>query len=344
MSAVTQGKHRNPTVDEAWLAKRVEPILEPDLPIIDPHHHLGFEGTPLQYLVPDVLNDMNSGHHFVGSVFSDCEVHHRTDGPEHLRPVGETEFVATEAETYAKAHPDAIKVCSGIISTADLTLGERVREVLEAHITAGRGRFRGIRGHTHNDAEEMVGGKNWPDRMLYEPRVREAIACLAPLSLTYDAWLFHPQIPHLVDLARAQPQTTIVLVHCGGPLGTGRWAGKADEVFPVWKAAMEELARCDNVYVKVGGLGTVTAGYTLWDREIPLSSEELAQEWSRWITPSIQMFGPERCMFQSNFPIDKRTTSSAVLWNAFKRLAAGYSADEKAALFAGSARKAYRLP
>jgi len=156
--------------------------------------------------------------------------------------------------------------------------------------------------------------------------------------------------PHLADLARAQPQTTIVLNHCGGPLLTGRWAGKADEVYPVWKKAMQELARCDNVHVKVGGLGTTTLGYRLWDRETPISSEELAREWSRWIEPTIEMFGPRRCMFESNFPIDKRTVSYAVLWNAFKVLTKsygkkekGYGKKEKAALFSETAKRAFRL-
>src|SRR6185369_10546698 len=228
MSTVPQGKFRAPLVDEAWLSRHTEPILEPDIPIIDPHHHLGFEGTNVQYLVPDVLRDMASGHNVVASVFSDCRAHYRPDGPEHLRPVGETEFVAAEAEKHAKAHPHGIKLCAGIIGVADLTLGDRIQEVLEAHIEAGRGRFRGIRGHTHHDAEETVAGVNWPDRFLYEPKVREAIARLSALGLVYESWLFHPQIPHLADLARAQPQTTIVLNHCGGPLLTGRWAGKAD--------------------------------------------------------------------------------------------------------------------
>jgi predicted TIM-barrel fold metal-dependent hydrolase len=325
------------------LAKHVEPILEPDLPIIDPHHHLGFEGTNIQYLVPDVLKDMASGHNVIASVFSDCRAHYRTEGPEHLKPVGEIEFVTRLAEEHARAQPNGIKLCAGILGVADLTLGARIEEVLQAQITAGKGRFRGIRGHTHHDPEVLVAGVNWPDRMLYEPRVREAIARLAPLGLAYESWLFHPQIPHLADLARAQPQTTIVLNHCGGPLGVGRWAGREDEVYPVWKKDMQALAHCPNVHVKVGGLGTTTVGFELWDRDTPISSQELARAWSKWIEPTLQMFGPSRCMFESNFPIDKRTMSYAVLWNAFKVLAKGYGREEKAALFSETARRVFRL-
>jgi L-fuconolactonase len=342
-SAAPQGKFRNPTVDEAWLAKRVEPVLEPELPIVDPHHHLGFEGTNLHYLLPELRKDLESGHKVVSTVFSDCRAHYKTDGPEHLRPVGETEFVVKLAEEWQRSHPTGTRVCAGIIGVADLMLGKKMQETLEAHVAAGKGRFRGIRGHTHHDPEVLVAGVNWPDRMLAEPRVREAIACLAPLGLVYESWLFHTQLPDLVALARAQPQTTIVLNHCGGPLGVGPWASKRNEVTPVWRKDMQELARCPNVHVKTGGLGTTTVGFDLWDRETPVSSQEIADSWGVWIEPTIQMFGPARCMFESNFPVDKRTVSYRVLWNAFKILAKNYSAAEKTALFSGTASKVFRL-
>ena len=289
--------------------------------------------------MPDVLKDMNSGHRFVASVFSDCATHHRTDGPEHLRPVGETEFVAAEAEKHAKAHPDGVRVCAGIMSSADHMLGERMQEVLEAHIDAGRGRFRGIRGHTHYDAEETVARTNWPDRMLYDPRVREAIACLAPLSLVYDSWLFHPQIPHLARPC-ARPATDH---HRARPLRRTARHGAVG-----WQGG-RGLPRVEGGHARPGALRQcLRQGWGPWHHHRglyplgsrnSLSSEELAHEWSRWITPAIEIFGPQRCMFQSNFPIDKRTASSAVLWNAFKRLAQGYSPEEKVALFSGTAKK-----
>jgi len=343
MSANPQGRHRNPTVDEAWLAKRVEPILEPELPIVDSHHHLGFEGTNMHYLVPEFLKDATSGHRVVASVFSDCRAHYRVDGPEHLKPVGETEFVTALAEEHARRNPLDLKLCAAIVGVADLLLGDRIKEVLEAHLEAGKGRFRGIRGHTHHDPEVLVAGINWPEGMLTEPKVRAAIACLAPLNLVYEAWLFHTQLADLTALAQAQPQTTVVLNHCGGPLGVGRWAGKQDEVFPEWRRDMQALARCPNVYVKAAGLGTSTVGFDLWDRETPAPSEEIALRWGKWITPTIELFGPARCMFESNFPVDKRTANYAVLWNAFKILAKGCSADEKTALFSGTAKKLFRL-
>jgi predicted TIM-barrel fold metal-dependent hydrolase len=242
--------------------------------------------------------------------------------------------------TYGKT-----QVCAGIVGYADLTLGAAVEKVLEAMITAGSGRFRGIRFITASHPDQAAWGSmvTRPEGLLTDQRVREGFARLAPLGLSFDAWMYHTQLGDLLDLARAFPETQIVLGHVGGPIGLGRYAGKRDEVFAEWSGRIRELAACPNVHVKLGGLGMRMFGFDLHTRELPPSSEELAAAWRPYIETCIAAFGPERAMLESNFPVDKGSCGYAALWNAFKRIAAGYSAAEKAALFSGTATKFYRL-
>jgi L-fuconolactonase len=236
-------------------------------------------------------------------------------------------------------------VCAGIVGYADLALGAAVEPVLEAQIAAGGGRFRGIRyiSATHRDQAEWGSPVLRPDGMLRDPKVREGFARLAPLGLSFDAWMYHTQLGDLVDLARAFPATQIVLDHVGGAIGLGRYAGRRDEVFAEWSARIRELAACPNVHIKLGGLGMRMFGFTVPTGDLPPSSEELAALWRPYIETCIAAFGPERAMFESNFPVDKGSGSYHVFWNAFKRIASGCTTAEKAAMFAGTARKFYRL-
>ncbi len=325
-----------------WHSRAAEPALEPDLPIIDPHHHLR-EGAQGRYYLPQFAQDLASGHDVRATVFVDSQTDYRSSGPPLLRPVGETDFVI---QSLAETPPGLgrCKPCAGIVGTLDLSRGPEVREGLLAHVAAGQGRFRGIRDPLAWDGSNINYGPRRPppDRMA-DPLFRAGFAQLAPLNLTFDAWLFHPQIPMLAEIARSFPETTIVLDHLGTPLGVGPYANCRAEVFASWRSALVDLSRCANVVVKLGGLGMLYFGFGFHAREVPASSEELAVAWRPYLETAIDAFGPARCMFESNFPVDKQTCSYTTLWNVFKRIAAGYSAAEKEALFFGTANRVYRL-
>ena len=340
---VRLGNVFSPNAD--WLARhQPEAILEPDLPILDPHHHL-WERADHRYLLPDLLADLGSGHNVVGTVFVECMAMYRAHGPSELRPVGETEFVNGVAAMSASGGYGPARICAGIVGFADLTLRDRVKPVLEAHVAAGGGRLRGIRHAAGWDASEDIrkSHTNPPQGLLGSAAFRAGFARLAPLALSFDAWLYHPQLPELVDLARAFPDTTIVLDHVGGPLGCGPYAGRHDDVFTTWQASIRRLADCTNVVVKLGGLGMRIGPFDFYRREAPPTSADLAAAWRPYIDACVTAFGADRCMFESNFPVDKITCSYAVLWNAFKRLVAGSSASEKTALFSRTAKRVYRL-
>ena len=328
---------------QAWHAGTRETVVDPELPIIDPHHHLR-EGDSGRYHLPELAEDLAGGHNVLATVFIDSQTRYRTDGPELLRPVGETDFVIASLAAEQGRAPAQRSPCAGIVGMLDLTHGAEVRRGLEAHIAAGAGRFRGIRDPLMWDAGDINYGvrRPPPDRMK-EPRFRAGFAQLAPLGMTFDAWLFHPQLPLLTELARSYPATNIVLNHIGAPLGVGPYSDHRAEVFALWRASLAQLARCSNVVVKLGGLGMLFFGFGFHLRDTPPSSDELAAAWRPYIEACIEAFGPRRCMFESNFPVDKQSCSYTVLWNAFKKITADYSADEKAAMFFGTANRIYRL-
>jgi L-fuconolactonase len=333
-------------IREAWLAQVREEILEPDLPIVDPHHHL-WDFPAHRYLLGDLLADTGSGHRIESTVFIECTACYRADGPSELRPLGETEFVNGIAAMSASGAYGPTRVAAGIVGLVDLTLGARAEEVLGAHMAAAGPRFKGIRHAAawEDKAPEIHNSHTNPPPHLYrdDAKFREGFAALGRLNLSFDAWLYHPQIPDLTALARAFPQQPIVLDHVGGPLGLGWYADQRQEVLAAWRRDIRELASCANVCVKLGGLGMRINGFRFHHRERPPSSEELAAAWRPYVETAIEAFGPSRAMFESNFPVDKISGSYAVYWNAFKRLAAGASASEKAALFGGTAKRFYRL-
>jgi L-fuconolactonase len=328
-----------------WLERRHEEIIEPDLPIVDPHHHLVERPETGRYLLPDLLADIGSGHNITATVYLEWLSMYRRSGPIEMRPVGEIEFANGVAAMSASGGYGKTRVCAGIVGYADLALGAAVEKVLEAQITAGSGRFRGIRfiAATHPDQAAWGSPVLRPAGLLMDRQVREGFARLAPLGLSFDAWVYHTQLGDLTDLARAFPTTPIVLDHVGGPIGLGPYAGKRDEVFVEWSARIRELAQCPNVHIKLGGLGMRLFGFTVHTQELPPSSEDLAALWRPYIETCIAAFGPQRAMFESNFPVDKGSCGYAALWNAFKRITAGCSAGEKQALFAGTARRFYHI-
>ena len=331
----------HPAPNPAWLAKRSEPIIDPELPIVDPHHHLWDRGGG--YFLDELLADVQSGHNIVATVYLQCNYGYRKDGPEAMQPVGETEFVTALAEE-AVRRGVRTRVCEGIVGHADLALGDAVAPVLEAHIEAAHGRFRGIRHVTaRNEAFRASIVPPPPAGILGSPGFRAGFAQLARFGLSFDAWLYHTQIDELSDLARAYPGTPIILNHVGGPLGIGPYKGKRDEVFAAWRASIRRLAECRNVAVKLGGLAMVITGFDFHEQDMPPDSTALAAVWRPYFEECIQAFGPDRCMFESNFPVDKAMCSYAACWNAFKRVAQNYGAAEKAALFHDTAARTYRL-
>jgi predicted TIM-barrel fold metal-dependent hydrolase len=334
--------------NDAWLALGpAEEILAPDLPIVDPHHHL-WDHKRHRYLLDELRQDTGSGHRIVATVFVDCMAFYRADGPPALRPVGETEFANGVAAMCASGVYGELRACAGIVSHADLRLGAAVQAVLAAHIAAAggaAGRFRGIRHAGGWDASPLIQNSHTqpPPGLYADPVFRQGFAQLAPLGLSFEAWQYHPQLPEVTALARAFPDTAIILNHLGGPLGVGPYAGMADDTFARWRGHMAELAGCPNVSVKLGGLGMRIGMFDHHARPLPPTSQEVADAWRPWVETAIGQFGAQRCMFESNFPVDKGAASYAVLWNAFKRIAAGASADDMAALFEGTARRVYRL-
>jgi predicted TIM-barrel fold metal-dependent hydrolase len=331
--------------DAAWLARQpAEPVLDPDLPIIDAHHHL-WDLPNNRYLLDELLADLRTGHNVVATVFLQCHAMYRARGPEEMRPVGETEFVAGVAAMSDSGLYGATRIAAGIVGFADLTLGDRVEPVLEAHIRAGGGRFRGVRHSAGWNADPIIGNSDprMEPQLYARPEFRQGLARLAKLGLSFDAWLYHPQLADVVDLARAVPEASIIMGHVGGVLGYGPYGGRSDEVFRAWKASLTELATCPNVCLKLGGMMMRRAAFDYRGMATPPTSAEIAAAWGPYMRTGIELFGAERCMFESNFPVEKMGTGYAQLWNAFKRIAAGASASEKLSLFAGTARKAYRL-
>jgi L-fuconolactonase len=339
-----------------------EPILEAELRIIDAHHHfwdrrsapalrpedhpflVAIEGAR-RYLLDELLHDIRSGHNVVATVYAECGHFYRQDGPEDFRPIGETEVVNGMAALSASGIYGPVRACAGIVGYANLQLGDRVVPVLEAHIAAGGGRFCGIRNRAAHDADPEVLGPLKPAAPgLYASRsFRAGLRCLAPLGLSFDAWVLEHQLPELVDLVRAHPETPIIVDHLASPLGVGRYAHEKADRFAKWQANIRELSRSPSVALKLSGLGMSFCGFPSFLQEPRASSRQLAEEWRPYMETAIEAFGSRRCMFASNFPPDKGSADYRTLWNAFKQIASHLSDDEKRDLFSGTAERIYKL-
>jgi len=326
-----------------WLALNREEALSPAMPIVDPHHHLWDRGGE-PYFLPELTADTGEGHNVVATVYVDCHTGYRTEGPEHLKPVGEIEFAAGIARQAAAA-PGGTLACAGIVGSTELRQGERLAEVLDAMIEAGDGRFRGIRQTAVWHPDKRVKGTimNPPPGLLFDPDFRRGAALLAAKGLSFDAWALHTQLVEVYDFACACPDLAIVTDHAGAAIGMGLYAGRRDLAFAEWSAAIRTLAKAENVSIKLGGFGMRLWDFRFHERERPPSSEELAAAFRPYVETCIEAFGPARCMFESNFPVDKGSFSYANLWNAFKRLAKPYSETEQDMLFRGTAARFYRL-
>lgn len=331
---------------KAWRAQVVEEALEPQLPIIDPHHHI-WASSPAEPWEPydaDALiaDKSGAGHNVIATIYVDSHANYRSDGPAEFRVVGETEFADAIAERARLQGGRAAGACAGIVAHADLLLGEAVGAVLDAHMAASQ-RFRGIRYMTAIDPDlPPVYGATEAGLMM-QPRFREGFAELARRGLSFDSWLFHPQLAELIDLARQFPEANIILDHLGGPIGVGRFADRRAEAFAAWKRDMGALAACSNVSVKLGALNMSFTAMDATELSRPHTSEETASLQRDHILTAIDLFGPDRCMFESNFPVDMRSISYTVLWNSFKRVTADLAPHERAQLFAGTAKRVYRL-
>lgn len=327
-----------------WLSLVSEEALEPDLPIIDAHHHL-WDRPGALYLFNEYRRDVDTGHRIVASIYAQCRNMYRDTGPVEMRPIGEVEFVNGVAAQAASGLYGPFRACAAIVGFADLMLGDDVGPVLEAIVHAGNGRLRGIRNTTAWHEHEAIRSNPQPPPagMLTSDRFRLGVRRLARQGLSLDVWAYHTQLDEVLDLARRNPDVTFIVDHVGGPLGAGPYIGRRDEVFADWKAGMAQLAALSHVNVKLGGLGMNVSGFAFHERPRPPSSQELAEAWKPYILTCIELFGPRRCMFESNFPVDKGMCSYPILWNAFKRLTSGFSAPEKAALYSDTALSVYGL-
>ena len=334
-----------------WLATRLEEPLEAALPIVDSHHHL-YDRPGSRYLLDDVLRDLQSGHNVRATVIVQARSMLRAGAPPHLQPLGETEFANGMAAMSASGLYGDTRICAGIVGFADLTLGDAIRDVLKRHIrlaggtTSEGGRFCGIRQSLTWDVDSSLTNPLYPtsEDLMDSREFRAGFAHLAPLGLGFEAWVFFHQLAKLAALAREFPQTPIVLNHCGGVIGIAGYAGRRDEIFREWRRGMIELAACPNVMVKLSGLGMRLGGFGFEGKDRAPSSTELADAWRPWIETCVSSFGPSRCMYGSNFPVDKGSFSYAVGINALKRLLGAASPEDKSDVFWRSAKTFYRLP
>lgn len=320
-----------------------EAAIEPSLPIVDSHHHLWVQDNE-RYLFDEFLQDLNTGHTVIATVYVECGAMYRSRGPAELRPLGEAEFAAGVAAMSESGLFGPTHVCAGFIGAADLRLAEAAGDVIDALGDASGGRLRGIRCSAAWDASPEVNtGRRafGPPRLLHDPHFRRGFAQLAKRGLTYDAFQYHPQMADVIDLADFFPDTPIVLNHVGGLLRIGPYA--ETDIFPAWLSDIKRLAQRPNAFVKLGGLGARRCGFDFHRRETPVNSDEIAHAWGPYILACIDAFGPERCMFESNFPPDKHSVSYVALWNAFKKITKDFSSTEIASMFCDTARRVYRL-
>ncbi len=341
-SSIKSALTAHPSANLEWLALRREEIVEPELPIVDPHHHLWNLPTN-RYLLDEALDDFTAGHHITHTVHVQCRSMYRADGEEEMKPVGETEFVNGIAAQSASGEYGQVRVAAGIVGTTDLLLGKQVEPVLDAHMRAAGPRFKGIRPSVVWHADSRVRPLDIPSGILMDSRAREAISCIERRGLSLDLWAFFTQLDEVLDVCRSFPNLTVVVNHLGGPIGIGPYEGRREEVFSEWSTRLRLLSECENVVIKIGGLGMRYAGFRFNEPPLPPSSDALVDSWRMYVHECIDIFGTARYMFESNFPVDRGMFSYNVLWNAFKKLTKNYTPEERNQLFSGTASQTYRL-
>ncbi|AHG64122.1 amidohydrolase family protein [Advenella mimigardefordensis] len=330
-----------------WLCRaESEPVLEPELSIIDSHMHLWEHKTGYTYFVKEFAEDVATcGHKIDSTVFIECRSMYRSRGPEHIKSVGETEFASGMAAIAASGIYTSCRVADAIVGFADLTSGEKLRETIEAHMSVANGRFRGIRQGAKWDADRTIKGSlpNARPGLYLDPSFAIGLEMLTAMGLSFDASVFHPQIQDVATLARAHPNTRIVVNHLGSPLGYATYESRRSEVRAAWLSSMRDLAQCPNVSVKLGGLLMCLGNFDFTQEKKPPDSVQLAELWRPYIEPCIELFGANRCMASSNFPVEKAGVPYGTLWNTFKRVTAGCSEYEKKMIFSGTARRFYNM-
>lgn len=317
-----------------------EPISEPDLPIIDAHHHLWAAGDPFPYYIEHFRSDLASGHNILGTVFVECLAQYHRDGEEALRPVGETTFIQSACPPGPPETGTA--VAAGIVGWADLTQPRLAARTMDAHIEAGKDRFKGVRHNVgwHADTS-LIGPRRCPPHLLLDNAFRAGLAEVARRGLSYDVWLFHRQLAELAATADVLPNLTFVLNHFGGPATSDATPSGRQMIFDDWRTALFAVAERPNIYLKLGGVGMPCYGFDYSTRRP--DSIALAAALQPYIDTAIEAFGPQRCMFESNFPVDKQGISYPVLWNAFKAATREFTASERHSLFFETARHVYRI-
>ncbi|MGW4335391.1 amidohydrolase family protein [Rhodococcus koreensis] len=336
------------TPREEWLAVALsEDAIEPDLPIVDTHMHLWRDARGYEYFASQYGADVvSSGHRVEASVYIECGSNYDLRGPEHLRCVGETVFAArSRAQARDVSGRGMPRVADAIIGHGDLRLGLLFGEQLDAHEEAGDGRFRGVRQGGKWDTDPIARGPVSPGHAEFyrDPSFLRGLTMLGKRGLLFEASVLHPQIPDVTYMASAVPDCSITLVHTGSPVGRGSYAGRADETFRAWRGSMGELAKCPNVSVKLGGLLLTLANFDFLQADRPPTSDELASLWRPYLETCVELFGPDRCMVSSNFPVDKAGVGFRALFNAYKKVCAQMSAAERASVFSHTARRLYRI-
>jgi len=336
------------SLNKKWLNLNIEKAIEPELKICDPHHHLwDYKKETIQptYLLPEILEDINSGHNIVSTVFIECGAMYNPSDPIEKQIINETEFVNGIAAMSHSGLYGKTKIAAGIVGSAPLLIGDKVASILDKHLSIAPERFKGIRSQAamHSDGTIPATRTRPPEGVYINDKFQEGFNHLASRNLSFEAWCYHPQIPQLIDLAKKFPNTIIILNHFGGPLGIGSFENKEKETYEFWKKNIEELSKCENVQAKLGGIAMEINGFNWHKQNTPPSGNELINRTKDYYETTLEFFGTNRCMFESNFPVDKLSCSYVNLWNGFKNLTKNYSENERAKLFHDNATRIYKI-
>lgn len=319
-----------------------EEIVLPHLPVVDSHMHL-WDRIGFDYFASEFLADVADGHDVRSSVYVECGMAYDAFSPDPMLAVDETRYAVKQA---ALGQGHTHKLAEGILGAANLLLGDEIQPVLEAHVEAAQGRFRGVRFRVAFDADPEAGYHEsgyLNENVLHRPELLASARILARMGLTLELWGFHPQLADVKAFARKVPEVQIVLNHVGGPLGVGRYADMRKQVFAEWSQGMRALADEANVMVKLSGLGISRLGLRQAGGQAHTTSDQLVAAWGPFVRHCVETFGPDRSIFGSNFPVDRATASYRTLLNAYKKMLLDLSDDELRAVFAENARRTYRL-